>query len=194
MLSALLVTGIIFCALKAIQAERLLRSALWLAGVSALVATLLYELGAREVAVIELSVGAGLVTVLVVFVITLTGEEVQTARTLVPRPLAWCLIVLCLLLLGRLVLPLIAGQPSLPGASFTQTLWQERSLDTLLQIALIFAGVLTLLGLLAEDEKAKLKSLIRFQNTEERFSWPRSFLGKGRKPGLEAEPSKEIVG
>lgn len=50
-----------------LRAKSLLASALWLAGVSARVAALLYDLGAHEVAVVELSVGAGLVTVLLLF-------------------------------------------------------------------------------------------------------------------------------
>jgi len=53
----------------------LIASALWLAGVSALVSIMCYLLGAYAVAVIELSVGAGLVTVLFVFAISIAGEE-----------------------------------------------------------------------------------------------------------------------
>jgi len=64
MLLSLMALG---CGVQAIRAKRLLAAALWLAGVSAAVATLMYSLGAYEVAVIELSVGAGLVTVLFVF-------------------------------------------------------------------------------------------------------------------------------
>ena len=51
---------------------------LWLAAVSALVGLLLYQLGAWEIAVIELSVGAGLVTVLMVFAITMIGDPPAT--------------------------------------------------------------------------------------------------------------------
>ena len=53
-----------FCAYRALISKHLLPSALYLACVSALVSITLYLLGAYEVAVIELSVGAGLVTVL----------------------------------------------------------------------------------------------------------------------------------
>ena len=50
-------------------------------------------LGAPEIAVIELSVGAGLVTVLFVFAINLTGEENLDAKRMMPKPLAWGLLI-----------------------------------------------------------------------------------------------------
>jgi uncharacterized MnhB-related membrane protein len=74
MLTALLLTLAVFCGLRAIHAQRLVAAALWLAAVSALNAVVLYEMGAREAAVIELSVGAGLVTVLFVFAIGIAGD------------------------------------------------------------------------------------------------------------------------
>ena len=87
----LIVLGCIICAFFAIRTRRLLISALWLAGCSALTALLLYLLGAPEIAVIELSVGAGLVTVLFVFAINIAGEETLPIRRLIPRPLAWAI-------------------------------------------------------------------------------------------------------
>jgi len=80
------------CAIQAVRATRLLVSAIWLAGTSALVALEMYILGAPEIAVIELSVGAGLVTILFVFAINLTGEENFDARRMMPRPLAGVLL------------------------------------------------------------------------------------------------------
>ncbi|MDO9122475.1 MAG: NADH-quinone oxidoreductase subunit J, partial [Anaerolineaceae bacterium] len=72
----LISVGILACAILAISAKRLLISAIWLAVTSALVALMLFLLGAPQIAVIELSVGAGLVTVLFVFAINISGEEV----------------------------------------------------------------------------------------------------------------------
>ena len=143
----------IYCALEAIRSSRLLHSALWLAGTSALVALVLYLLGAAEVAVIELSVGAGLVTVLFVFAINIAGEETFSTRNLVPRPLAWGLAIGSFLLLGyfnisQLQIPATAGT----GPGFFHVVWQVRGLDILLQVALIFAGVLGVLGLLTEGK------------------------------------------
>jgi uncharacterized MnhB-related membrane protein len=150
MLQALLTAGAVICAVLAIYSKRLLLSALWLAGASALVALILYVLGAREVAVIELSVGAGLVTVLFVFAISIAGEEAMDARAVLPRPLAWALVIVSSILLGWMILPSTHIDGPIAETSFAMMLWQDRGLDVLAQIALIFAGVLGVLGLLAE--------------------------------------------
>ena len=147
---ALLTAGAVICAVLAIYSKRLLASALWLAGASALVALILYTLGAHEVAVIELSVGAGLVTVLFVFAISIAGEEAMDARAVLPRPLAWTLVIVSSILLGWMILPSISVGSPIVETSFAMMLWQDRGPDVLAQIALIFAGVLGVLGLLAE--------------------------------------------
>ena len=153
----LLLVGITICALGAVRAKRLLVSALWLAGSSALVAMLMYLFGAREVAVIELSVGAGLVTVLFVFAINIAGEDTRAVRSILPRPLAWGLVLLGLGLLAFLVVPRQAIQPEAAvGLSFFQAVWQDRQLDVLLQVTIMFAGILGVLGLLAAGKEERV--------------------------------------
>jgi uncharacterized MnhB-related membrane protein len=150
----LIVIGCLICAIQAIRTKRLLISALWLAGASALAALLLYLLGAPEIAVIELSVGAGLVTVLFVFAINIAGEETFSLQSPFPRLLAWALVVVTIGLLGWMILPPVSVQTlggSQPG--FSQVLWQERGGDTMLQVLLILAGVLGVIGLLSESHK-----------------------------------------
>jgi len=152
MLYICLAVGAIVCAIQAIRVSRLVASALWLAGASALVSITFYMMGAQQVAVIELSVGAGLVTVLFVFAIGIAGEDALDARSLLPRPLALGLVILSSLLLGWLTLPVIdIGVPH-PELPFASVLWQQRGLDVLVQVVLIFAGILGVLGLLAEAE------------------------------------------
>lgn len=154
-IQALVLCSTLICALQAIRAPRLLISALWLAGCSALLALSIALLGAPEVAVVELSVGAGLVTVIFVFAISVAGEEAVGVTSIVPRPFAWVLIGLFLFLLVWLALPGLLG-PAVPrdALPFLRALWDERSLDTVLQVALIFSGVLGSLGLLAERREA----------------------------------------
>lgn len=166
MLNALLMVAIVLFAIQAIRAERLLHSAIWLAGVSALLAVVFYLLGAFMVAVIELSVGAGLVTVLFVFAIGIAGEDQIKLKLLIPRPLVWGLVIAVLFLLGWLILPfgheaavLQPDQAAVVGTPVeVQTaeepiqvvIWEQRGLDVLVQVVLIFSGVLGVLGLLAE--------------------------------------------
>ena len=152
---AIIVAGLLVCAVQAARAPRLILSALWLAGTSALVALEMYLLGAPEVAVIELSVGAGLVTVLFVFAINIAGEEAVSVQSIVPRPLAWALVVSAAALLiwmnvDAFSTPLVLQDS--PKGQFTQVLWGDRVLDVMLQIVLIFAGVLGVLGLLSESQ------------------------------------------
>ena len=71
---ALTIVSVVF-AILSIRSKRLITSALWLAGVSALLSVVFYLFGAHLVAVVELSVGAGLVTVLFAFAISVAGDE-----------------------------------------------------------------------------------------------------------------------
>lgn len=151
----IIIAGLLVCAAQSILSQRLLHSALWLAGCSALVALEMYILGAPEVAVIELSVGAGLVTVLFVFAINIAGDEPVPTQPIVPRPLAIALIIISVLLLAWMDLNILGIQvPVVQPQDFKTILWQDRILDVLLQIVLIFAGVLGVLGLLAEIHPA----------------------------------------
>ena len=140
----------IFCAYRAMLARKLLSSILYLACVSASVSVILYLLGAQQVAVIELSVGAGLVTVLMVYALSVVGDDAADLLSVIPKPLAIILVVSSVVLVGIMVFPLV--EPSLSVTSFTLTivLWQQRVLDVWIQMALIFSGVLGVLGLLSE--------------------------------------------
>jgi uncharacterized MnhB-related membrane protein len=152
MLYAILVGGIVCCAAQAVRAHRLLEATLWLAGASGLTSILLYALDAPQVAVIELSVGAGLVTVLFVYAIGVAGESTRDMPSLVPKPLAWGLIVLSVALLGWLIWPLREASPATTAPPFSDQLWEGRALDVWVQILLIFSGVLGVLGLLTDTK------------------------------------------
>jgi uncharacterized MnhB-related membrane protein len=151
---AILVGGIIICAVQAVRAHRLLEATLWLAGVSGLLSILLFMLDAPQVAVIELSVGAGLVTVLFVYAIGVAGEATRDMPSLVPKALAWSLIVLSVALLGWLIWPLREASSPASTPLFSDELWEGRALDVWVQILLIFSGVLGVLGLLTDTKSA----------------------------------------
>ncbi len=151
MLDLLIVIAAFVCAFEVMRARRLMLATLWLACTSAIVAILLYRLGAAEVAVMELSVGAGLVTVLFVFAFSIVGESTEDLPAIIPRPLVWALVLLPAVLLGFFLLPVNAREAAAPAQTFTAVLWEQRGLDVLAQIVLIFSGVMGLLGLLAES-------------------------------------------
>jgi uncharacterized MnhB-related membrane protein len=150
--------GILACAVLAISSRRLLISAIWLALTSALVAVLLYLLGGPHIAVIELSVGAGLVTVLFVFAINIAGEEAHETKSIIPRPYAWGSLGLAAGLSIFLILKSL-GIVAMPADVVLRSFidWDSRYLDILLQVVLIFAGVLAVIGLLAPGKSTSSK-------------------------------------
>lgn len=144
--------GILIAAFQAVDSKKLSHSALWLALASALTSWLIYELGAPEIAVIELSVGAGVVTILLVFAINIVGDQQDEAKPLIPRFLALFIVIASVLLLGIFLTP-IRQNPvitQLAAPIFAQEIWEDRILDTVLQIILLFSAVLGVLSLMEE--------------------------------------------
>ncbi len=157
-----LTAAMLVCAFMAFRAERLIISALWLAACSAFLALLMYLLGAYAVAVIELSVGAGLVTVLFVFAISIAGEESIEARSIVPKPVALIISLVAIVLLGFMTVSSLTSLSPATEPSFSEMLWQQRGLDMLVQSGLLFAAVVGMLGLLAEAKMpAKEKQAVK---------------------------------
>jgi NADH:ubiquinone oxidoreductase subunit 6 (subunit J) len=153
---AVLIALSVFCAIQALRSSRLLVSAIYLAGTSIFLSIIFFLLDAYQVAVIELSVGAGLVTVLLVFAINVAGEDIKENMPVIPRPLSWGLVLCSIVLLAIFVLPVEHQQFAVTEESFTSLLWEQRAVDVLVQVVLIFTGGLGALGLLAE-EKAPLE-------------------------------------
>lgn len=152
MIDALIIAALLVCAALAIRSTQILTASIWLGAASAVLSLWLYTMGAPAIAVIELSVGAGLVTVLLVFVIGVTGQATRQERALLPTPLSWALVISSLLLLAGSVLPLTEIRAPFVATDMTTVLWQDRGLDVLLQIVLIFAGALGVLGLMSGEQ------------------------------------------
>lgn len=155
-----LVVATIACSIQTMRAQRLLLSALWLAGVSALVAILLFIFDSPEVAVIELSVGTGLVIVLFVFAISIVGEAPVPPRSLRLEIFLWALVVLSSLLLAAFALPMPTPVPAQEAGDFGTVMWGERGLDMLVQTVLIFSGVVGVLGLLGQARLGGVTELV----------------------------------
>lgn len=160
MLFGLLLLAIAVLTLAALRAERLMMTALYLAGISGLVAVLIYLLGAPQLAVIELSVGAGMVAVLFAFAISVSGETPVAKISLVPRSLTALLVLLCSVFLLAVLLVIQMPVAVDDASAFRDVLWQERAADLGVQVVLIFAGALGILGLLTEArDESELKHL-----------------------------------
>jgi len=156
---AVFLLGAVFCAYRAIVAKRILSATIYLACISALVSAVIYLLGAPQVAVMELSVGAGLVTVLLVYALSAVGDDALDPASVIPKPLAFGVVGLVVVLLGLMVYPAIQTNLEKGSTALANVLWQNRVLDVWIQIALIFSGVMGVLGLLSEQTSSKNKEL-----------------------------------
>ena len=146
----LLLSGAIFCAYRATVSKRILSSTLYLACISALTSVVIFMLGATQVAVMELSVGAGLVTVLMVYALSVVGEDALDPTSIISKPLALGLVATVTILLGWMVFPAIQSVSLMGSVDLASVLWGQRVLDVWIQIVLIFSGVMGVLGLLSE--------------------------------------------
>ena len=152
---AVILLGAIFCAYRAIVAKRILSSTIYLACISALTSAVLYLLGAAQVAVMELSVGAGLVTVLLVYALSVVGDDAMDPTSAIPKPLAFALVGLTAVMFAWMVYPALPASFERGPMTLAVSLWQNRVLDVWIQIALIFSGVMGVLGLLSERTPGK---------------------------------------
>ncbi len=148
---AVFLLGAVFCAYRAIVARRILSATIYLACISALVSATLYLLGAAQVAVMELSVGAGLVTVLLVYAVSVVGDDALDPASVISKPLAFVVVGLVTGILAWMVFPAVQRTVSTGPVDLVNVLWEDRVLDVWIQVALIFSGVMGVLGLLSEQ-------------------------------------------
>ena len=158
---AVFLLGAVFCAYRAIVAKRILSATIYLACISALVSAVIYLLGAAQVAVMELSVGAGLVTVLLVYALSVVGDDALDPASVIPKPLAFGAVGTVFILLGLMVFPAVQINVDQGTSTLADSLWQNRVLDVWIQIVLIFSGVMGVLGLLSEQTSSKNKELLQ---------------------------------
>ena len=156
---AIFLLGAVICAYRAIVAKRILSATIYLACISALVSAVIYLLGAAQVAVMELSVGAGLVTVLLVYALSVVGDDALDPASVIPKPLAFGVVGLTVVLLGLMAYPAIQRNLDQGATTLASALWQNRVLDVWIQIVLIFSGVMGVLGLLSEQTSNKNKEI-----------------------------------
>ncbi|HEX9330248.1 MAG TPA: hydrogenase subunit MbhD domain-containing protein, partial [Anaerolineales bacterium] len=122
---AVFLLGAVFCAYRAIVAKRILTATIYLACISALVSATIYSLGATQVAVMELSVGAGLVTVLLVYALSVVGDDALDPASVIPKPLAFGVVAAVAIILGSMAFPAIQTKFDTGSVDLVSTLWQN---------------------------------------------------------------------
>lgn len=152
-----LLIGLVAFSMLAVLSRDLLKSAISLAAASIFLALVFFHLNAVYAGVFELSVVAGLITVLFITAIALTrneGDVVESGRHRLLFPLFFlALAVLDILVMMKLLgrIPAIQGTES---GTFSQVLWNQRTFDLVGQVGVIFAGVLAVLALFRPDPDA----------------------------------------
>jgi NADH:ubiquinone oxidoreductase subunit 6 (subunit J) len=148
----ILLVGLVLSALFTVLIRDLLKGAIALAVMSAVLTIILFLLNAPLAAVFELSVCAGLVTVVFISAISMTKlrtkEEVaQHRQERRRRFLALPVILIALAAIALAVIwphanDLLANVGSVAGAKAgADVFWKERQVDLLGQIVIILAGV-----------------------------------------------------
>ena len=139
----------------------ILRAAIGLAATSVVLSLVIFHMGAPLAAVFELSVCAGLITVVFVSTISMTRPpteaETKKEKTILARRFHPAIIVSALagvaLWASGYVLEVAA--PAGPPASVRDVLWNVRRLDLLGQIIIVFVGVFGVVILFKEQRGQK---------------------------------------
>jgi NADH-quinone oxidoreductase subunit J len=152
-----LLIGLVLFSVLALIVKDLLRAAISLAVASLLLGIIFFRMGAPYAGVFEISVVAGLITVLFILTIALTnaGEEVRESRL---ANIVFPLFFVVFIAIDAFVMRgLLQKVPALPAAAesgtFGDVLWKGRTLDLVGQIAVILAGVFSVLALFRKRDK-----------------------------------------
>ena len=156
-LQTALLIGLVIFSVLAILLKDLLKSAIALAVSSLLLGIIFFGMDAPYAGVFEISVVAGLITVLFILTIALTksGDEVRESRLV-----NWVfpLVFVAFLAIDALVMRGLLGKvPALASGAesgtFGDVLWRGRTFDLVGQIAVILAGVFAVLALFRKRDK-----------------------------------------
>jgi NADH:ubiquinone oxidoreductase subunit 6 (subunit J) len=156
-LQTALLIGLVIFSVLAIALKDLLKSAISLAASSLLLGIVFFRMNAPYAGVFEISVVAGLITVLFILTIALTksGEEVRESKLVnwaFPAVFVAFLVIDALVMKGLLgKVPALASGPE--AGTFGEVLWKGRTLDLVGQIAVILAGVFAVLALFRKRDK-----------------------------------------
>jgi NADH:ubiquinone oxidoreductase subunit 6 (subunit J) len=152
-----LLIGLVLFSVLAIVLRDLLKSAISLAVASLLLGIIFFRMNAPYAGVFEISVVAGLITVLFILTIALTrtGEEVRESRL---ANWVFPLFFVAFIVIDALVMKGLLGKvPALASGAETGTfgdvLWKGRTFDLVGQIAVILAGVFAVLALFRKRDK-----------------------------------------
>jgi len=149
----------LLAAVWTVMTVRLLLSVIGLALVSALVSVLMYRLNAPYAAVFELSVCAGLISVIffvaVSFTKRLTDADVRTLRKERIKKTVWLPLLMAGLglMLAKTLAPPVLEAPAQGQTDVRTVLWGLRHLDLFGQIIVLLAGAFGVVAFFKDKKK-----------------------------------------
>jgi len=160
----LLLIGLVASAITCMVIQNLLKASIALAAVSAILSAIMFIMGANLAAVFELSVCAGLVTVVFISAISMTPlrskEELAEVTKGRHKRFMWLPVVLIItaavtlfVLLPHLTAIIPGGIPPVDAQTPQDIFWTARQQDMLGQIIIVLAGVFGVLIFFKEREK-----------------------------------------
>jgi NADH-quinone oxidoreductase subunit J len=152
----LLLSGLLLFSILAVLAKDLIKSAIALALASLLLGIIFFRMGAPYAGVFEISVVAGLITVLFMLTIALTktgGDVKESKAATLVFPVFFVLAGLIDIFVMKGLLPkLQILQTGAEGGTFAEVLWKQRTFDLVGQLAVILAGVFAVLALFRKKD------------------------------------------
>lgn len=162
----ILLAGLVGSALFCVLFNDLLKASIAMAVTSALLAIIMFALGADLAAALELSVCAGLITVIFVSAISMTKMRTESENKAREKDRRRRFVFLPVILIVALCAALFIFWPTLssfiaePAAadeiiSGSETLWEKRLVDLLGQAVIVLAGVFGILIFFKEERDKK---------------------------------------
>jgi NADH-quinone oxidoreductase subunit J len=151
-----LLIGLVAFSILAVLSRDLLRSAICLAAASIFLAVIFFKMNAVYTGVFEVSVVAGLITVLFITTIALTRSEggvAESKRHAFIFPLFFVALVVIDVLVMKKLWTGFTTIHSAETGTFGEVLWNQRTFDLVGQMGAIFAGVLAVLALFRKGKK-----------------------------------------
>jgi len=158
-LQIILLSLLVLFAVMAILLRDLIKSAISLALASLCLGIIFFRMNAPYAGVFEISVVAGLITVLFILTIALTrseGEVRESKAALIIFPLVFiAFLVVDILVMKSLLhrVPALPATPEAAGLKFGEVLWKQRTFDLVGQVLVILAGVFAVLALFRKRNK-----------------------------------------
>jgi NADH:ubiquinone oxidoreductase subunit 6 (subunit J) len=158
-LQIILLSLLVLFAVLAILLRDLIKSAISLALASLCLGIIFFRMNAPYAGVFEISVVAGLITVLFILTIALTraeGEVRESKAALIVFPLFFIAFLVVDILVMRSLLHRVPALPAAleaAGLKFGDVLWKQRTFDLVGQVLVILAGVFAVLALFRKRNK-----------------------------------------